>query len=50
MEDYKKKYENAVEKLREALAPVEDGTNISGLTRACIEEIFQEIKPAEDTC
>lgn len=25
MEDYKKKYENAVEKLREVLAPVEDG-------------------------
>ena len=48
MEDYKKKYENVVEKLREALAPVEDGTKISGLTRACIEEIFPELKPTEE--
>lgn len=44
MEDYKKKYENVVEKLREALAPVE----ILGLTRGYIEELFPEIKPTEE--
>lgn len=45
--DDKNKYNNALEKLQEALAP-KDGCEISGLTRACIEEIFPELKESED--
>ena len=45
--DYKNKYNNALEKLQEALAP-KDGREISGLTRGCIEEIFPELKESED--
>ena len=45
--DYKEKYEKALEKLQEALAP-KDGCEISGLTRNCIEEIFPELKESED--
>ena len=45
--DYKNKYNDALEKLQEALAP-KDGCEISGLTRACIEEIFPELKESED--
>ena len=45
--DDKKKYNNALEKLQEALAP-KDGREISGLTRGCIEEIFPELKESED--
>ena len=41
--DDEKKYKEALEKLQEALAP-KDGREISGLTRACIEEIFPELK------
>ena len=43
----KNKYNNALEKLQEALAP-KDGREISGLTRGCIEEIFPELKESED--
>lgn len=42
-----KKYKDALEKLQEALAP-KNGCEISGLTRACIEEIFPELKETED--
>ena len=45
--DDKNKYNNALEKLQEALAP-KDGREISGLTRACIESIFPELKESED--
>ena len=45
--DDKNKYNNALEKLQEALAP-KNGREISGLTRACIEEIFPELKESED--
>lgn len=45
--DDKNKYNNALEKLQEALAP-KDGREISGLTRGCIEEIFPELKESED--
>lgn len=43
----KNKYNNALVKLQEALAP-KNGYEISGLTRACIEEIFPELKESED--
>lgn len=45
--NYENKYNDALEKLQEALAP-KDGREISGLTRACIEEIFPELKESED--
>ena len=45
--DYKNKYNDALEKLQEALAP-KDGREISGLTRSCIEEIFPELKESGD--
>ena len=45
--DDKNKYNNALEKLQEALAP-KDGREISGLARGCIEEIFPELKESED--
>lgn len=45
--DDENKYNDALEKLQEALAP-KDGCEISGLTRACIEEIFPELKESED--
>ena len=45
--DDENKYNDALEKLQEALAP-KDGREISGLTRACIEEIFPELKESED--
>ena len=45
--DDKNKYNNALEKLQEALAP-KDGREISGLTRACIEEIFPELAESKD--
>ena len=45
--DDEKKYKEALEKLQEALAP-KDGRKISGLTRACIESIFPELKESED--
>ena len=47
MENYEKKYKDALEKLQEALAP-KDGREISGLTRACIESIFPELAMSED--
>ena len=46
MDTYEKKYKEALEKLQEALAP-KKGCEISGLTRACIEEIFPELKESE---
>ena len=45
--NYENKYNDALEKLQEALAP-KDGCEISGLTRGCIEEIFPELKESED--
>ena len=45
--NYENKYNDALEKLQEALAP-KDGREISGLTRACIEEIFPELKESDD--
>ena len=48
MDYYKEKYNTALEKLQEALAPCEDGCKISGLTRDCLENIFPELKMDED--
>jgi len=48
MDYYKEKYNTALEKLQEALAPCEDGCKISGLTRGCLENIFPELKENED--
>lgn len=45
--DYKNKYNDALKKLQEALAP-KNGCEISGLTRGCIEEIFPELKESDD--
>ena len=45
--NYENKYNDALEKLQEALAP-KDGREISGLTRGCIESIFPELKESED--
>lgn len=45
---YEEKYNTAIEKLQEALAPGEDGCKISGLTRDCIEDIFPELKENEN--
>lgn len=45
--DYENKYNNALKKLQEALAP-KNGCEISGLTRGCIESIFPELKESED--
>ena len=45
--DNENKYNNALKKLQEALAP-KDGCKISGLTRGCIEEIFPELAESED--
>ena len=45
--NYENKYNNALEKLQEALAP-KDGREISGLTRERIESIFPELKESED--
>lgn len=45
--DDKNKYNNALKKLQEALAP-KNGCEISGLTRGCIEEIFPELKESDD--
>lgn len=45
--DDKNKYNNALEKLQEALAP-KNGREISGLTRGCIESIFPELVENED--
>lgn len=47
--DYKEKYNHALRKLQEALAPTEDGCKISGLTRDCLENIFPELKKNDDT-
>lgn len=45
--DNENKYNNALKKLQEALAP-KDGCKISGLTRGCIENIFPELVESED--
>lgn len=45
--DDKNKYNNALKKLQEALAP-KNGCEISGLTRGYIEEIFPELKESDD--
>lgn len=45
--DNENKYNNALEKLQEALAP-KNGCEISGLTRGCIESIFPELAESKD--
>ena len=46
--DYEQKYTEALEKIREGLQPLQDGTKISGVTRAFLEEVFPELKESED--
>jgi hypothetical protein len=46
--DYEKAYREALEKIREGLQPLPDGTKISGVTRAFLEEVFPELKESED--
>lgn len=46
--DYEKAYKEVLEKIREGLQPLPDGTKISGVTRAFLEEVFPELKESED--
>lgn len=48
MKNYEKAYKEALEKIREGLHPLPDGTKISGVTRAFLEEVFPELKESED--
>ena len=44
----KDRYTEAVKKIREGLKPLQDGTKISGVTRAFLEGVFPELKESED--
>ena len=46
--DYEKAYKEAIEKIRNGLQPLSDGTKISGVTRAFLEEVFPELQESED--
>jgi len=46
--DYEKAYKEALEKIREGLQPLSDGTKISGVTRAFLEEVFPELQESKD--
>ena len=46
--NYEKTYKEALEKIREGLHPLPDGTKISGVTRAFLEEVFPELQESED--
>ena len=46
--NYEQKYTEALEKIREGLHPLPDGTKISGVTRAFLEEVFPELKESEE--
>lgn len=46
--DYEKEYKEALEKIRKGLQSLEDGTKISGVTKAFLEEVFPELKESED--
>ena len=46
--NYEQKYTEALEKIRDGLHPLPDGTKISGVTRAFLEEVFPELKESED--
>lgn len=46
--NYEKLYKNALKKIREGLQPLSDGTKISGVTRAFLEEVFPELQESED--
>jgi len=48
MKNYEKAYKEALEKIREGLQPLSDGTKISGVTRVFLEEVFPELKESED--
>ena len=48
MKNYEKEYKEALEKIREGLHPLPDGTKISGVTRAFLEEVFPELKESEE--
>ena len=43
----KDRYTEAVKKIREGLKPLQDGTKISGVTRAFLEGVFPELKPSK---
>ena len=46
--DYEQRYNEALEKIKNGLQPLSDGTKISGVTRAFLEEVFPELKEGED--
>ncbi len=46
--DYEQKYTEALEKIRNGLQSLQDGTKISGVTRAFLKEVFPELKESED--
>ena len=46
--DYEQRYNEAIEKIKNGLQPLSDGTKISGVTRAFLEEVFPELKEGED--
>lgn len=46
--NYEQKYKEALKKIREGLHPSPDGTKISGVTRAFLEEVFPELAESED--
>lgn len=46
--DYEQKYKEALKKIREGLQSLPDGTKISGVTRAFLEEVFPELQESED--
>ena len=46
--NYEKKYNEALENIRKGLQTKEDGTKISGVTKAFLEEVFPELKESED--
>lgn len=46
--NYEKKYKEVLKKIREGLQPSPDGTKISGVTRAFLEEVFPELAESED--
>ena len=48
MKDYKKLYEDAIEKIRKGIQPLQDGSKVSGVTKGFLEEVFPELCESED--
>ena len=47
-EEKAKAYDKAIEKIREGIQPLQDGSKISGVTKDFLEEVFPELKESED--